>query len=164
MTERFVNSGRPTIGKYSDENIISNCSLFINTDFVAPELLKRYDFVFVKEFTNKVSGYSCQLDEAFSTKKELSWMVAGAVKALSTSKKFGRIIVLDIDSPNNLTGVQLRRSDSNNWHYDTHNPMSSKSIEEANPLDYTYFQNDEYFIAIRKNECEDIFMYVYKKK
>ena len=163
MAEVTTSAAQPTEGRYSEENILSNCSLFTNTEFVVPELTARYNFYFVKEFANEVKGYSCQLDEAFATRKELLWTVAGGLKVLSTTKKNGRIIVVDIDSPTSLTGIQLRRSDSNNWHYDAHAPISIKSLEEVNPLDYTYFQNDKYFIAIRKSECGDIFMYVYRK-
>ena len=102
----------------------------------------------------------------------LKWTIKGAVLGLVPKGMSAVFYVVDIISPLILPDITLYQSERKNWHLGV-GPGSSYKTEELQKLNqgaYSYFQNGEYFIAIRRMEdYEDeagkavFFVYVYKK-
>ena len=156
----------PTQETYTDENIYKQELVEVKQFIVPEDLSNRYQFVFCKSLKYSTFFHSCRLEQAFED-SNLLWMVTGALKALSSSKKDMRVIVVDIASPSLLSGVDLVQSDSNNWHFNIHNNYSNEAIERVNPGKYTYFQNKKFFLALKLSSfypTEDLIIYVYKKE
>ncbi len=131
-----------------------------------PSSVNRYKFYEVKGLTYWPSETSpSQLEQAMAS-MPLQYMISGALKAMRTLPN-PRVLVMDLQTPYSLPGVQLYVSPGGNWHYDlggTTENVTIEKLEQANELRYVYFQNDLYFVAMRCSaDKKDILLFVYKK-
>lgn len=126
--------------------------------------------VVFKYTIHKYPSPSTWLEESMKS-DVLRWTFNGGLRTLIPLGHNSIVYVVDTISPAVIPGINLYRSERGNWHCGTVSGAkhSSEELREMNAGNYSYYQDANYFLCIRKLEevCEDgtenFILYVHKK-
>ena len=86
------------------------------------------------------------------TGTSLKWTLYGSLISLCPHGRIGEVEVVDVDSPTEIPNFPCYKSERGNWHLGKSETerLKTKEIRKFNPYRYSYFQDADYFYAIRK--------------